>query len=235
MISLDTLPGIHTEDEPNRPSWRRLRLRHAKQRCFRMSVRHHHSHRLHRQKNGSSLPHLVVEPGIPEVRDENIVSILCDTHLFRCDIAQDPDTQSGAGEGVAINQDAASCRAPVHLPHFILKEQPQRFAQFQVHLLGKTSHIVMAFDNGSSNGKRLDDIGVIVPCASHLISFSLPASSSKRSINPFPIIFRFCSGSVTLPTPGRSVHGHLHRSRSVPGAHNSQVRFRTPYCAAVHD
>lgn len=44
--------------------------------------------------------------------------------------------------------------------NLILKQQSKRFAQAQIHLLGESADIVMAFYSGAGNRQRLDAVGI---------------------------------------------------------------------------
>ena len=60
-----------------------------------------------------------------------------------------------------------------HTAHLVFEKQTQGFAQFKIHLLGKTAYIVVALDDRPGNGKRLDDIGVYRPLCQPLHVFYL--------------------------------------------------------------
>src|SRR5690554_4318457 len=56
----------------------------------------------------------------------------------------------------------------------------------------------------------------MVPCASHLASFSLAASASNTSIKVLPIILRFCSGSLTPAKRDKNISSASTRTTLTP-------------------
>ena len=47
-----------------------------------------------------------------------------------------------------------------HTAHFVLKQPLQRLTKLQMHLLGQTANIMMAFDDLTSNVQRLNSVGI---------------------------------------------------------------------------
>ena len=53
---------------------------------------------------------------------------------------------SPAGEGVAFEYQRVDAQRPSHAPHFVLEKEAQRFDDAQVHLFGKSAHVVVRLD-----------------------------------------------------------------------------------------
>ena len=61
---------------------------------------------------------------------------------------------------MALNEAVGHIELSTHAAHFIFKEPLQRFAQFEVHFLGQSAHIVVAFNHLSGNVEALDAVGI---------------------------------------------------------------------------
>lgn len=64
----------------------------------------HDPHCLHRQEHGERLTNLVVETGVANFIDVDLVSLLEDFDLFASDRTQNADGKAGAGKWVALDE-----------------------------------------------------------------------------------------------------------------------------------
>ena len=61
---------------------------------------------------------------------------------------------------MAFQQVAHHTELVTYAAHFVFEKQAERFAQFQVHFIGKSAHVVVRFYHSSGDGKRLNYIGI---------------------------------------------------------------------------
>lgn len=106
----------------------------------------HHTYTLHRQKDCTSLPHLVIQVPVTQSLNEDIVSLLEHSYLLGGDVAEDAHCQTRAREGMTLDKMVRHAELATHSAHLVLEEQTERFAQLEIHLLGQTAHIVVALD-----------------------------------------------------------------------------------------
>lgn len=111
----------------------------------------HDAYALNRKEDGSCLPHFVIEVPVTEPLDEDMVGFLQDGNLFGGDVAEDTHCKSGTGEGMTGDEAFWHSEFAAHGAHFVFEEQAQRFAEFQVHLLGQSAYVVVALDCGSGD------------------------------------------------------------------------------------
>ena len=142
--------------------------------------------------------------------------------------ADDTNGQTGPREGLAHDQIFRKVQLPAQLTNLILKEKPQRLDDlFEIHIVRKTAHIVVALDDSGIPQAGLDHIGVngaldqviyladlfrINPGSTKTQVTWLPTASATRaaateestpperarSTLPFPTFSRICRMAVVL-------------------------------------
>src|SRR3712207_725379 len=103
----------------------------------------HNSHATDgRKEHGAGLPHVVVKTCpvghgvVVHVFYVNIIGFLQYAHLLTGDVAKYPDCQSGAGEGMTLDQTLGHFKLIAHSTHLIFEQPLQGFTQLELHLLG---------------------------------------------------------------------------------------------------
>ena len=130
----------------------------------------HDAHALYRQQHNSRLPYLVVEVGLVEHVDEDLVGLLEHGDLLGRDLAQNTYSETRAGEGVAAYEQRADAERTAHAAHLILEEQAQGLDDLQVHVFGQAAHVVVRLDlgGGAVDRSRLHDVGIYRPLSQPL-------------------------------------------------------------------
>ena len=72
-----------------------------------------------------------------------MVGFLKNGHLLGCDVAEDAHSQTGTGEGMAVDEAFGHSELASHGAHLVFEQQAERFAQFQVHALGEAAYVVV--------------------------------------------------------------------------------------------
>ena len=67
--------------------------------------------------------------------------------MFRRNFAKNPNGETRAGEGLAIDNLLRQAELQPCLPYFIFKQLPQRLDQLEMHLVRQPADIVMALDH----------------------------------------------------------------------------------------
>ncbi len=111
----------------------------------------HHAYALHRQQDYAGLPYFVVESGVAQTLDEDMIGILEHGHFFAGNLAENAHCQTGTGEGVALDEVFGHAELAAHCADFVLEQQAERFAQFEVHALGEAADVVVALYDGAGN------------------------------------------------------------------------------------
>ena len=62
------------------------------------------------------------------------------------DVPNDADTQTGAREGLAVNDLVGQTEFLADQSSFVLEEETQWLNQFEIEIVRQPAHIVMAFD-----------------------------------------------------------------------------------------
>ena len=73
-----------------------------------------------------------------------MVGFLKNGYLLGSDVAEDAHRQTGAGEGMAVDEAFGHSELASNCAHFVFEQQAERFAQFQVHALGEAAYVVVA-------------------------------------------------------------------------------------------
>ena len=79
------------------------------------------------------------------------------THTFRREFAQRPHGQTRSREGLALGH--VDVKVASQFTHLVLVQFSQRLNDFQRHVLGQTTNVVMRFDGVSDATARLNPIG----------------------------------------------------------------------------
>ena len=61
--------------------------------------------------------------------------------------AEDPDSQTRAGEGLTVYRLFGKSQFKAQLPHFILEQFAQRFEQGKLHHLRQTANVMVRLDH----------------------------------------------------------------------------------------
>ena len=71
----------------------------------------------------------------------------------RGDVAQYAHGQTRTREGVTVDETLHHTQLTAYAAHLVLEEETQWLTQFEVHLLGETTHIVVALDDRTGDGR----------------------------------------------------------------------------------
>ena len=111
-------------------------------------------------KHGEGLPYLAFEAGSLHLFPDDRVGVLQHRDLVAGDLADDADTKSRTGERLTPDDLVGKTEFCTNLAHFVLEQRPQGLDEFEVHVVGKTTDVVMALDLGCVLGSGFDDIRV---------------------------------------------------------------------------
>ena len=160
----------------------------------------HHADALHRQQHGERLPQPPVPAGaLHFVRDDR-VGAAHQSQARLGDLAEDPHGQAGTGERLPPDELVVEPELLADGAHFVLEQLPQRLDQLEPHALGQPADVVVALDHVRRPDDRhaLDHVRIERALREEVerARASRPRASNT-SMNAAPMIFRFCSGSVT--------------------------------------
>ncbi len=80
---------------------------------------------------------------LAELVDEDRVGAAQQVGEFLADLAENPDAEAGAGEGVAIHHLSWQAELDAESANLVLEELAQRLHQLQVHLLRQAADVVV--------------------------------------------------------------------------------------------
>ena len=116
-------------------------------------------------------------------------------------VADDPDGQAGAGEGMTPDDLLGQAQDFADLADFVLEQFAQWLDQFEAQLLGQAADVVMQLDVGGGAGVAVaafDHVGIERALGEETRPRRIVlASRLNASMNSLPMILRFCCGSVT--------------------------------------
>ena len=95
---------------------------------------------------GVGLPDAFVEARFEELFAENPVGFLSDFDSLTCHFTEDPDAESGAGEGFAVNDFGREAKGATDFADFIFKEPAEWFDDFELHPVGQATDVVVGFN-----------------------------------------------------------------------------------------
>ena len=81
-------------------------------------------------------------------------------YFFGGYVAEYPDCQSGAGEGMPVYQHVFHSELLPYSSYFVLEEEAQRLAELEVHFFGQPAYVMVAFYYGSGYRERFYAVGV---------------------------------------------------------------------------
>src|SRR3954470_21747676 len=105
-----------------------------------------------RKQDSERLPDGIVEAGIANLLQVDLVGFAQDGQLFRSDIARNADGESRPREGVAADEAFGKAKFAPQPAHFVLEEFAQRLDQLQLHALGQAADIVVGLDGHAAAG-----------------------------------------------------------------------------------
>ena len=127
----------------------------------------HDTYTLDRQQNHAGLPNRIVQIRghntwirstweshagavvIAETLDENVISLTQNAQLLLSYIADDTDSQRRTWERMPAYKLLLDTHRASYTANLILEQHPERLHNLQIHLLRKTSHVMMGLDLGS--------------------------------------------------------------------------------------
>ena len=123
------------------------------------------------------------------------ISTAEDIQPFRCDFADDTDSQARSREWLTIDHFFRQAQLTAQFADFILEEFTERFNELEFHILRKSAHIVVGFDGGSGGGTGLYHVGIQGALYQEfhvfqLIGFFLEGMN-EFSADGFTLLFRF--------------------------------------------
>ena len=83
-----------------------------------------------------------------------------DTHFFFGDIAEDTYCQTRTREWVTADERLRDAEFTTYATHFIFEEEAEWFDKFEVHLFRETAYVVVALDDHTGDGERLDHVRI---------------------------------------------------------------------------
>ena len=161
-------------------------------------------------KHTASRIHIHLHLVVVETTDEDVVGILKDAHLFGSDVTQDAHGKTRTREGVTVDEMFGHTHLATHTAHFVLEQPLEWFANLEVHLFGKTSHVVVTLDDLSGDVERLDAVGIDGALCqplriSNLHSFSIE-DVDETSTDDFTLAFGFFHTSQFCEELFASIH-----------------------------
>lgn len=112
------------------------------------------------------LPDLVVQAGLPDHADEDVVGLAHHLDALGRRLAQDADGDARARERVPHHQHLGDAELPAHLAHLVLEQLAERLQQPEAvalgHARGEAAHVVVRLDRlaGPLEGQRFYDVWV---------------------------------------------------------------------------
>src|SRR5690606_10280106 len=79
--------------------------------------------------------------------DEDGIGRPQEIRILLRDLSENAYAQSRPRERMAIHHLARQAQLDTELAHLVLEQLPERFEELQIHLLGKTAHVVVALDD----------------------------------------------------------------------------------------
>ena len=89
-----------------------------------------------------------------------MVSFLKNTHFLLCDVAEDTHCQTRTREWVATDKRLRDTEFTTDATHFIFEEEAEWFDKFEVHLFRETAYVVVALDDHTGDGERLNHVWI---------------------------------------------------------------------------
>lgn len=112
-------------------------------------------------EGGEVLSQVSGKAGLVDFFPVDGVSVLDDFDFFRRDFTNDPDTETGAGEGLAADEAFGNAKLAADFPDFVFEEEAQGFHDFlEVHMIRQAANVVVGFDDGGFAEAAFDDVGV---------------------------------------------------------------------------
>jgi hypothetical protein len=120
------------------------------------------TNRLDRQQRRERLSDLVVETGLADLLDEDLVGVLGDLDLLAGDGTEDTDGESRSGEGVTADEVSGDVEETTEGADFVLEELTKGLDELELHVVEETTDVVVRLDRcrGTLERDRLDDIRV---------------------------------------------------------------------------
>ena len=125
----------------------------------------HHPDRPHRQQHAQRLGDLVVQPGPPNLLDDDGVGLLQGRDPLAVHRAEDPHRQARARERVAPDELVRQAELLAEPPDLVLEQVAQRLHQLEAEPLGQAADVVVGLDHRrrAAHPGRLDDVRVERP------------------------------------------------------------------------
>lgn len=108
------------------------------------------------------MPELAVEAGSLDLFDDDGVGFLQDGDTVGGDFSEDADSETGAGEGLALEDLFGHLQVAADTADLVLEEVAQGLNELELHVFGQAADVVVALDGlrGAFDGGGLDDIRV---------------------------------------------------------------------------
>ena len=122
----------------------------------------HHAHRHHRQQHGERLPDLVVEAGLFNLADYDVIALAQQRQALRRNFSEHPHREARTGERLPLQNLFRHAQVAADLADFVLEQVFQRLDQLELHLRRQAAHVVMRLDDlrGPAHRTRLDYVGI---------------------------------------------------------------------------
>ena len=122
-----------------------------------------HTHRSNRQIHRKRLAHRIVEPGRPQLLDEDCVGAAEYVGVLLPHLAEDAYPQAGPRKRMAVDELERQPELDADGSHLVLEQLAEWFHETHVHPLRQPPHVVVRLDDVRLAGRGaggLDDVGV---------------------------------------------------------------------------
>ena len=150
-------------------------------------------------KNQTSLFARELNLIVAQSADIDIVSILKNANLIRSDIAKNTNCKTWTRERMTSDEMLRHTQRATYATNLILEQPFQWLTKLKVHLLRKTTHIMMALDNFSCDIQALDTVRIDSALCKPLSTFNLLSLSIEDlyevATDNLTLLLRICNAS----------------------------------------
>lgn len=151
----------------------------------------------HVRERGEVLAERLVDAGLGDLFAIDGVGLLHNLDLLRCDLADDADAETGAGERLTIDEMLGDAKLAAGLSHLILEQEAQRLDNLlEVDAVRQAADIVVALDDGGLAETALNDVGINRPLHEEIDLADLLRFGFKNTdeflTDDLALLLRFC-------------------------------------------
>ncbi len=133
-------------------------------------------------------------------------------------LADDPDAEAWAREGLARNDFLGQAELAAHRAHLVLEQQPQRLDEFELQVTGQPADVVVALDvRGARTAAGFDHVGIqralhqelnLRPAVPHDVSHRTLERADELTADDLALALRVGHPGQRLEEPVRDVDRH---------------------------